>query len=78
MTVPEIRQPVQAVPELEYSVRNGISGTKVIEPLATLAEADAAAIRISLDRSYIVEVWHRDRVIAWYAMPNAEKRRAAI
>ena len=61
------KKPSQAVPELEYTVRNGISGTKLVEALATLAEADAAAIRISLDRSYIVEVWHRDQVIAWYA-----------
>ena len=67
MAVPQLRQPAQASPEPQYTVRNGISGTKLIEPLATLVEADAAAIRLSLDLSYIVEVWHRDRVIAWYS-----------
>jgi hypothetical protein len=57
---------IRTFPDLEYTVRNGISGTRLIEPLATMAEADDAAIRISLDRSYIVEVWHREQVIAWY------------
>jgi len=60
-------KPSAASPEALFTVRNGISGTRLIEPLATMVEADAAAIRISLDRSYIVEVWHRDQVIAWYA-----------
>jgi hypothetical protein len=61
------KKPSQTALELEYTVRKGISSTKLIEALATLAEADAPAIRTSLDRSYIVEVWHRDQVIAWYA-----------
>jgi hypothetical protein len=48
MVDPEVRRPT-VVPELEYTVRNGISGAKLIEGLATMVEADAAAIRISLD-----------------------------
>jgi hypothetical protein len=28
-----------------------------------MVEADAAAIRLSLGRSYILEVWHRNRVV---------------
>jgi len=39
-------QPIPTVPELEYSVRNGISGMRLTKPLATIVEADAAAIRL--------------------------------
>jgi len=61
------QRPSPASPEHAYTVRHGRTKNRLIKPLATLVEADAAAIRISLDRSYIVEVWHRDRMIAWYA-----------
>ena len=53
--------------EPQYTVRHGVTKNRLTKPLPTLSEADAAAIRLSLDRSYIVEVWHRDRVTAWYA-----------
>ena len=66
MAVPNLRRPIE-VSDLLYTVLNGISGATLTEPLMTMMKADAAAIRLSLDRTYIVEVWHRDRVISWYA-----------
>ena len=62
-----MRQQAQASPELLYIVKHGVTGMRLTKPLTTLVEADAAAIRLSLDLSYIVEVWHRDQVIAWYS-----------
>jgi len=44
------KKPPPASPELLYTVRNGISGTRLTKPLTTLAEADAAAIKISATR----------------------------
>jgi len=43
MAVPKLRQPAQASPEPQYTVRNGISGTRLTKPHATLIEADAAS-----------------------------------
>jgi hypothetical protein len=51
-----------------------IVGMRLTNPLATLMEADAAAIRLLLNRSYIVEVWHRDRMIACIQMARKDKR----
>ena len=56
MAVPQLRQPAQASPEPQYIVGNGISGTKLIEPLVTWIEADAAAIRLSTEKPHTVEV----------------------
>jgi len=50
-----------ASPVPQYIVKHGVTGMRLTKPVATSVEADAAAIRLSLDRSYIVEVWHRDR-----------------
>ena len=62
-----MRQPAQASPELLFIVKHGVTAMRLTKPRTTMVEAVADAIRISLDRPYIVEVWHRDRVIAWYA-----------
>ena len=62
-----MRQPSPASPELLYIVKHGITGMRLTKPLATMVEADAAAIRLSTEKPHTVEVWHRDRMIAWYA-----------
>lgn len=67
MAVPKIRQPAQASPELLYIVKHGVTKNRLTKPLATLVEADAAAIRLSTNKPQTVEVWHRDRMIVWYA-----------
>jgi hypothetical protein len=51
-----VRHRAQAIPEAHYIVRHGVIGMMLTKPLVTMVEADAAAIRISLDRSYIVKV----------------------
>ena len=38
-----LRKPAPVFPELEYTVRNGLSGMRLTKPLVTLAEADAAS-----------------------------------
>jgi hypothetical protein len=48
-------------------VKHGVTGMRLTRPLATLVEADIAAIRLSTDKPHTMEVWHRDRVIAEYA-----------
>jgi hypothetical protein len=67
MAVPKIRQPAQASTEALFTVRHGITGMRLTKPLASLPEADTAAIRLSTEKPHTVEVWHRDRMIAWYA-----------
>lgn len=62
--MPKIKQAKQ---EALYTIRHGITGMALRKPLMTLVEADAAAIRLNTDKPHTVEVWHRDRVIAWSA-----------
>jgi len=63
-----MRQQAQASPEPLYIVQHAVIGTQwLTKPLATFVEADAAAIRLSTGKPHTVEVWHRDRMIAWYA-----------
>jgi len=46
--------------------QRGFTGMSLTKPPATRVEANAAATRLSLDRSFIVQVWDRERMIAWY------------
>ena len=41
-----MRQPSPAIPKALYTVRHGVTGMRLTKPLATLVEANAAAIRL--------------------------------
>ena len=61
-----MRQPVQTKPELIYTVHHGVTKNRLSFPVATLAEAEKQAERLSSEATYTVEVWRNNKLVCWY------------
>jgi len=66
MAVPRMHQPVQVKPKLIYSVHHGVTKNRLSFPVATLAEAEEQAERLSSEAAHTVEVWRGNKLICWY------------
>jgi hypothetical protein len=66
MAVPKIRQPVQAKPEAIFSVRHGVTKDRLTYAVATSAEAENHAERLSSEVTHTVEIWNCDKTVCWY------------
>jgi hypothetical protein len=66
MAVPKIRQPVQTKPEPIFSVRHGVTKNRLAFAVATFAEAEEQAERLSSEATHTVEIWNHDKMVCWY------------
>jgi len=64
MAVPKIRE--SAKPELSYTVRHGITKNRMTYAVATIAEAERHAERLSSEATHTIEIWRGERMVCWY------------
>jgi hypothetical protein len=66
MAAPKIRQPIQTKPEPVFSVRHGVTKNRLCYGVATFAEAEEQAERLSSEATHTVEIWNGERIVCWY------------
>jgi len=61
-----MRQPIQAKPELIYTVRHGVTKNRLTYAVATFSEAEKHAERLSSEATHTVEIWSGEKMVYWY------------